>query len=646
VREHLDGLNPDADTETFGAPTSYTDVIPEAPMLTGYGEPAYGGPGFDEPGFDEPLPDGLALVDELFAADDEPFTEFVPVTRLRRGFARALMITGGALGALLLLYAADMVISADKVPRGVTVAGIDVGGLTRQDAEAKLRQQLEPRLTQPVAIHAGDVQARLNPTTSGLGLDWPATLDQAGHQSLNPIERVTSFFTSHEVGVVTSTSPNVLTQAVKTLADTQLDHQSTEGNIAFRALPGDGLVRPYAVEPRQGQVLQDVGAAVQALTAGWLSSGGVTLRLSITPVKATSAGVQSALDDIVAPAVAGPVTLHGKGKDTVLKPAAIADSFQFAPQDDGQLQVRIDQQKLQLAVQQDLNPTELPSKDAQIVFTGGQPTVQPSVDARKINWPNTFLPLVDVLKKSSGRDLNVAYDATKPSVTTEAANALGIKEVVGEYTATGLSGDAETNNSTLAAAVSGAIVKPGGTFSLDARSGAFSEAQGYVPAPLYEDGSGPTLIGGGISALASALYNAEYLAGLKDVDHAEHAYYLDRYPVARDAKAMESSGTPVDLKFLDDAPTGVALEASVSGGSVTVKIWGTRRFQVASLSGGESNLISPTVQFGSGPTCVPSDGAWGFSTSDQRVLSDLGGTEVRRETHSATYAPKPITLCA
>lgn len=630
MREHLDGLDPDADTERLGEPVAYTDIIPEAPMLTGYGEP---------------LPDDLALVDELFEADDVPYAAPAPVTRLRRGIGRALMITGGVLGLLVILYSADMIMSADKVPRGVTVEGIDVGGLTRQDAEAKLRLQLEPRLTQPIAIHAGDVQARLNPVTSGLGLDWPATLDQAGHQPFNPIERVLSFFRSDEVGVVTTNSPTVLAKAVDALAAGQLDHAPVEGTIAFQPLPGDGLVQPYPVEPRQGQVLQDTDAAVRALTAGWLSPDGVTLKLDITPVKATFDGVQTALNSIVIPAVASPVTLHGQGKDTLLKPAAIADSFQFAAQDGGQLQVRIDQQRLQLAVQQDLDSTQLPGKDAQITFDNGQPTVQPSVDARKINWPNTFLPLVDVLRKSTGRDLTVAYDATKPSVTTEAANALGIKEVVGEYTATGLSGDAETNASTLAAAVSGAIVKPGDTFSLDARAGAFSEAQGYVPAPLYEDGSGPILIGGGASALSSALYNAEYLAGLKDVDHAEHDYYLDRYPVGRDAKAMESSGTPVDLKFLDDAPTGVAIQAQVSGGSVTVKIWGTRRFRVDSVSGGESNLTSPTVQFGTGPACVPSSGAPGFSTSDTRVLSDLTGAEVRRETRSVTYAPKPVIFC-
>jgi vancomycin resistance protein YoaR len=619
VHEHLD---PDADTERLGELTAYSDVIAD-----------------DDP-------DDLALVDELFqAGDDVVLPPPVPVTRLRRSIGRALMITGGVLGLLVVLYALDLITSVGEVPRGVTVAGVDVGGLNRQDAETKLRQQLEPRLTQPFVVRGGDVTARLNPTESGLGLDWPATLDQAGHQPFNPVDRVLSFFKSHEVGVVTKSTPSVLGQAVQTLAQTQLDHPPTEGDIGFRALPGGDLVAPFAVEPRQGQTLTDATAAVNTITAGWLNPTGVTVQLAITPVMATAAGVDAALNDIVVPAVSAPVTLHGQGGDAVLAPADIAQSFQFAPQADGGLQVRIDQQKLQTAVQQGLAGTEQAGKNAQIVFTGDQPSVVPSVDARKINWPNTFLPLVEVLKKTSGRDLPVAYDTTRPDVTTEAAGALGIKEVVGQFTASGLTGGAVTNVAALAAKVSGTIVKPGDTFSLDALAGAFSEAQGYVPAPVYEDGTGPSLIGGGVSALSSALYNAEYLAGLKDVDHAEHDYYLGQYPVARDAKAMETTGTPVDLKFANDAPTGIAIEADASGGSVTVKIWGTRLYTVTSVSGDETNVTSPPVQFGTGDACVPTAGEAGFSTTDTRVLSSLGGAEVRRETRAVTYAPQPAVVC-
>jgi vancomycin resistance protein YoaR len=557
------------------------------------------------------------------------------------------MITGGVIALLVVVYVADLLTSVGDIPRGTTVVGIDVGGLTQAKAEAKLRVELEPRLTQPVAITAGDVQTTLSPAVSGLGLDWPGTLGRAGHQPLSPITRVMSFFATREVGVVTKIDSTQVDQAVNDLAGRRLNHTAVEGSIGFGELPGtEGAVSPYAIEPRQGQVVKDVGAAVSAITAGWLNPGGVTLQVDVTPVKATSSGVHGALDQIVVPAVAKPIVVHGDGKDALLTPVDIARSFQFAPLDDGALEVRIDQRQLQLAVQPDLISTETESKDAQIVFTNDQPAVQPSVDSKKINWANTFLPLTDVLKRADGRDLSAVYDKTRPNITSEAASALGIKEVVSEYTTTGFSADVATNVQALAAKVSGAIVRPGQTFSLDTRSGPRTLAQGFVPASVNEDGTGPLVIGGGTSQFATTLYNAVYLAGLKDVDHATHDSYFNRYPPARDVKAMETSGTGVDLKFADDAPTGIAIQAVAAGDLVTIRIWGTKRYRVESIPGPQTNVKDAPRQVGIPGRCRPSQGTPGFTISDTRVLYDIGtGKEVRRETRTVTYRPTPTVIC-
>ncbi|MDT8910573.1 VanW family protein [Amycolatopsis sp. PS_44_ISF1] len=595
---------------------------------------------------DEPAAGG-DLATEIFAVVDAPPPPETPARRVRRKIGRTFMVAGGLMGLFVLLYAVDLIVSAGDVPRGVVVAGVDVGGLSHTDAEAKLRTRLQPRLTQPVLVHGGDITATLVPAQSGLGLDWPATLAQAGHQPLSPITRIESFFRTREVGVVTRSDRPQVDQAVRALADQRLNHPLVEGNIGFQPTSDTG-VTPYPVEPRQGQSLVDVPAAVQAVIADWLAPGGVPLRMDVTPPKSTSAGVHALLEQVVTPAVAQPVVVHGQGEDATLTPAAIASSFQFAPRDGGRLELRIDQAKLQKALQPDLAPTETDGRDAQIVFTSGVPSVEPSEDARKINWATTFKPITQVLAKPDGRDLSVVYDATKPSVSTEAVSALGIKEVVGEFTTSGFSGPAATNIQTLAERVSGAIVKPGETFSLGARSGVRSAANGYVSAPVDEDGTGPSVVGGGVSQFASTLYNAAYLAGLGDGGHAAHDHYLDRYPAGRDAAAVDEAGNPVELQITDTAPTGFAIQAHADGGSVTVRIWGTKQYRVEGRTGDRSSPVEPTVQFGPDPdgTCRPSAGAEGFAVSDTRVLYDPAtGNEVREETRTTTYAPRPIVLC-
>lgn len=582
-----------------------------------------------------------ALVEELLEGDR---IAPAPPPRGKRLLGKVLMVTGGVLIVGVVLYAVDLMLSAGDVPRGVVVSGVDVGGMSRADAEAKLRRELEPRLTEPVPVSAGDVRASLDPVRSGLGLDWASTLAQAGHQPLDPLDRIRSFFTKHQIDVVTTVDPDELSRAVGKLATDRLDHPPTEGGIGFRPAAGtEGGATAYAIEPRAGQTLKDVPGAANLVKARWLDKSGVQLPVDFTPVKATSAGVHAALDQIVAPAVSQPVLVRGDGEDGILEPITISSALQFAARDDGGLEVKVDPSKLQQNLQPQLAKTEKPGKDAQIVFAGDVPAVQPSEDARKIDWTNTLKPLLSVFVKTGGRELPVRYQTAKPKLSTDDANALGIKEVVGEFSTGGLSGGAATNVQAMAAKVNGAVVKPGETFSLLGRTGSFGS--GFVPAPAEEDGTGPVVKGGGVSQFATTLYNAEYFAGLVDAGHREHSYYLDRYPLARDATAIGDDGSPVELKFTNDLASGVAIQAYSSGPTVTVRIWGTRQYRVESGTGPRTNFTAPPIQ-PAPPGCHRSPGAIGFSTSDTRVLYDLAsGAEVRRETRSVTYAPRPVVIC-
>lgn len=582
-----------------------------------------------------------ALVEELLEGDR---IAPAPPSRGKRLLGKVLMATGGVLIVGAMLYAVDLMVSAGDVPRGVVVAGIDVGGMSRAAAEAKLRSQLEPRLTEPVPVTAGDVRASLDPVRSGLGLDWPSTLAQAGRQPFDPIDRIRSFFTKHQVDVVTTVDADVLNQSIGKLASDQLDHPPTEGSIGFRPVDGtDGGVTGYAIEPRDGQTLTDVRAAANIVRARWLDKSGVQLPVDLTLVQATSGGVHAALDQIVTPAVAQPVLVRGDGSDGILEPRTISSALQFAARDDGGLDVKVDPAKLQQNLQPQLAKTEKPGRDAQIVFAGGAPVVQPSEDVRKIDWTNTLKPLMSVFVKTDERELPVRYQTAKPKLSTEDANALGIREVVGEFSTGSLSGGAAANVQAMAAKVNGSVLKPGETFSLLGRTGSYGS--GFVPAPVNEDGTGPVVEGGGVSQFATTLYNAEYFAGLADAGHTGHSYYLDRYPLARDAKAIQDDGSPVDLKFTNDLASGVAVQAYSSGSTVTVRIWGTRQYRVESGTGSRTNFTPPPFQPGP-PGCPRSPGTFGFSTSDTRVLYDLAsGAEVRRDTRAVTYAPRPVVIC-
>ncbi|TVT51612.1 vanomycin resistance protein VanB [Amycolatopsis rhizosphaerae] len=562
----------------------------------------------------------------------------------KRYLGFALMGIGGFLVVGAILYTIDLVLSAGHVPRGVAVAGVEVGGMARADAETKLRRELGPRLAQPVPVLAGDVRAALDPVSSGLKVDWTSTLAQAGSQPLDPLDRIRSFFVRRDVGVITKTDPDELNKAVSALAADALNHPPTEGGIGFRPIAGtDGGVAPYAIEPRPGQTVTDIRGAANLVKARWLDKTGVRVPVESIPVKATSEGVHRALEEVAVPAVAKPLTVRGDGAEAVLRPDSIASALRFTAQDGGELAVTLETAKLQQILQPRLAPTERPGRDAQIVFPSGVPFVQPSEDGRRIDWPGTFGGLKAVLYQQNGRELPVRYLTSKPKLSTDDATALNVKEVVGEFTTIGLDGPAAANVQAMAAKVNGALVRPGETFSLLARIGGFG--QGFVPAPVDEDGSGRTVPGGGSSQFASTLYNALYFAGLTDAGHAEHTSYIDRYPPGRDAILLRDDGSPVDLKFTDNLASGVVIQAEASGSAVTVRLWGTRQYRVVGNTGPSEEVTPPTLE-NQPPGCRISAGVSGFTVTDTRVLYDLAtGGEVRRDTRTVRYAPRPATYC-
>ena len=61
--------------------------------------------------------------------------------------------------------------------------------------------------------------------------------------------------------------------------------------------------------------------------------------------------------------------------------------------------------------------------------------------------------------------------------------------------------------------------------------------------------------------MATTTFNAMFFAGLEDVEHKPHSFYIDRYPVGREATVAWGA---VDLRFRNDTPYGVLIDARVT----------------------------------------------------------------------------------
>jgi vancomycin resistance protein YoaR len=583
-------------------------------------------------------------------------------TNRGRALRRTGIIVAAVLGLLALVYGIDLAMSAGKVPRGVTVAGVHVGGMARATAEQQLREQLEPRLNQPIALRVGDVDATLEPRRAGLTPDWTATLAQAGKQPLNPWTRLVSLWRTREVGVVTAGDRAALTVALQKLRG-HTDREPVEGTIRFTG------TRPSAVNPRVGQHL-DIPAATDLILAVWVHGGTVhgdtvhgdtvhgdtvhggtghaapvATPVAIQPVRTTADGIRVTLHDIVEPAVSAPVKVTGDGHDAVLTPDVIAAALRFAPDSRGGLTTTIDNPTVIAALSPQLASTQRPGKNAEILLQNGAPMVLPSVDGRGIDWAASLLPLLDVLRNSgTERTLSASYVTLPPTLSTEQANALGITTQISTFTTSGFATDSGQNIRRVAEQVNGAILRPGETFSLNGYTGPRNAATGYVDAGIIDHGRPSRGIGGGISQFATTIYNATYFAGMTDVEHKEHSYYISRYPAAREATVFEGA---IDVKFRDDSPTGILIQTAWTPSSITVTLWGTKHVDVESITGPRTDFTDPTTETIHGQPCTASQGSRGFTVTDTRVIRDARThAELSRHTRKVTYDPIPHVICA
>ena len=101
----------------------------------------------------------------------------------------------------------------------------------------------------------------------------------------------------------------------------------------------------------------------------------------------------------------------------------------------------------------------------------------------------------------------------------------------------------------------------------------------------------------------------------------------------------------IDLQFKNTSQYPVRIVTNFDGSNISVALMGVKTVNVESQNGGRWNYTAPQPMTLSGDTCTPSTGAQGFTTSDTRIIRDLSGNELSRETTTTVYDPSPIVTC-
>ena len=589
---------------------------------------------------------GAESTGEILPVSEDPARAGKP--KKEREGGRLVLFVVVLLGLLIAgAYVGAYAFAGDKVPRGTSVAGVEIGGRTSADAERVLEAGLADRVAAPVLVAVGSDSEELSPDDLGLSIDYAASVREAGGGRTWDPQRLWDYYTGgEELDPVVELDESTLDAALDDL-DKTYGSKATNGAISF------DTGRAVVTEPVVGEAIDREGAAEAVLDA-WLApdsrsdQAAVTLELDDIAPGIDADDVQEAMDTFANPALASPVTLVFGGSPVQLSPGDYAPALRLKPVD-GELVPALKKKAIVALV--DAGITAEAPVDATVALVDGKPKVvpaKPGVSYEPTAVTDAFLDLVQ--QPEGQRSIDVEATVAEPEFTTKDARALKIKEQVSTFTTYYPPAEyRDINIGRAAELITGTVLKPGETFSLNDTVGERTAENGFTTGFVIQDGIFKEDLGGGVSQMATTTFNAAFFAGLEDVEHKPHSVYIDRYPVGREATVAWGA---VDLRFTNNTPYGVLIDAVVipsagrSQGTVTVSMYSTKYWDIESTTGPRYNFTSPGTQTMSGPDCVPNQGYGGFEINVKRYIRRVGDPELlETENLHTTYIPSDTVIC-
>lgn len=565
-----------------------------------------------------------------------------PTPQESSGSRSSLRVLVGLVVLFGALYVGLHALAADKLPRGTSVAGVDIGGRTATDAEQLLRADLADRAAQPLEVTINGEARPIAPDAAGLGVDYDASIAGVEPTTWGLASLWDYYFGGEDRDAISTVDEELLSAVLDEVA-AQVASPAVEGEVSFRG------TQVVIVEAKSGLAL-DTAEAAAAVQDDYLDPNAeIALTLRDAPPDIDQEDVKVAVQSFANPAVSGPVTLQFAKKSFRLQPADFTPLLSMRPEG-GVLVPQVKAKKLTALAIESIGEAGAPL-DATVRLIDGKPEVvkaEPGVSYLPPDVGSAFLSAA--ASANEGREQPVNPTKTKPDFSTKDAKALKIRRQVSTFTTYyPFAAYRNVNIPRAASLIDGTVLKPGEIFSLNDTVGERTRENGFTEGFVISDGLFKEDLGGGVSQIATTTYNAAFFAGLKDVEHKPHSVYIDRYPAGREATVAWGS---VDLRFENDTPYGVLIQASVqratpaTPGVVTVSVWSAKYWDVTASASARYNFTPAKTQTLKTEDCVPNEGYGGFEMDVTRYWRKPGESEVaKQETKHTTYIPSDTVIC-
>jgi len=484
------------------------------------------------------------------------------------------------------------------------IAGVSVGGLTLDQAQAKLetKEQGFAKSTLDLSFAAKSWKlpvASLSPQFSNTSaLNAAYAVGKGGPITQQLSQLITSLVTHHyfevDLAPLTADADKKFSDAV--LSSIEVAPSETTLNLT----PGNVTVEPG--EP--GTKLNDDDFSTKLYDN--FKSGNTALSLSLVPFQPQVSGAQAASAQTLAQSIlSSNWTIQASAtQQLTITPKQMAGYLIIGIAKDGNgvptgLSLSLDNDAINKALttfakQVNVAPTNaiLATSDTGLAVT------VPDKPGLTLQLDPTFQTFsTAVLSGAANHTVAASVVVAQAEVRADSLSSLGITQLIGTGT-TDFSGSPVSrvaNITTGTKDINGFVVDDGQEFSTVKALGPIDESHGFVPGLVILGNQTIPEDGGGLCQVSTTLFRAVLNAGLPVTARTNHSYEVSYYQrgIGPGLDATIYDPSP-DFKWKNDTGHPIYIQTSISGTKLTFNLYGTSDGRTVNIDGPHTLATYPT----------------------------------------------------
>jgi vancomycin resistance protein YoaR len=563
---------------------------------------------------------------------------------------RILIAAGSIIALFVLVILVDAAVYYNKVHTGVSISGHNVGGLTRDKAAARVAGLIEGVKDRDIVLTSGDKTWTVTP--ADVGTDFDAT---GAASAAMAVSRESNFFVdlgrrfklyfSHVDVPLNGTVDSTMLDKVLAKVAQELDVPPVNAGLAIEG----GKIKE--IEGRQGRVVDQNTLREEIKTSLFALQGAeLTVPLVVQEPTVQTEDNRRALAQVET-MIGSLVVLQDGDKTWSLTPDQITAYMDFTSENQNGVSTLVPYlSAVKMAPFFDNIADQVATLPVDAAFDsdGEKAWVVPGVLGKALDPEKTAEALTVASLSPSSRTAEVAVTTTEPALTTEKAEAMGIKDKLSSYATPEYVGthNRQVNVRITTEYASNVMLAPGQEYNFDKQIGPRTAARGYLTAPgIVGPGKLEDVFGGGICQVSTTLFNAVFFAGLEVTERKNHSIYISHYPKGRDATV---SANGPNLRFKNDTQKYIWIRGTSNGIKTTFTIYGTSEGRKVAyttsdfyngVSRTEVTVVNPSL--GPGTTLVKLSGQSGMQCKVVRTVTAADGTVIHKDTFISTYPMIP-----